>query len=143
MATDRVGAYADHDAIVQNSSYGSSLGMNKKINKTQQGRLAEDRALVYLQQQGLVCVTRNYACRFGEIDLIMQEASLLVFIEVRWRTNLNFGGAAASVSLAKQQRIWRTAEHYLMRYRSQPACRFDVVAIDGDIVSWLRAVMSR
>jgi putative endonuclease len=117
--------------------------MNKENNKTLQGRLAEERALVYLQQQGLVCVTRNYACRFGEIDLVMQEGPVLVFVEVRWRTNPHFGGAAASVSLAKQQRIWRTAEHYLMRYRSQPACRFDVVAIDGEILSWLRAAISR
>ncbi len=117
--------------------------MNKDVNTIMQGRLAEDRALVYLQQQGLVCVTRNYACRYGEIDLVMKEASLLVFVEVRWRTNPTFGGAAASVSQAKQQRIWRTAEHYLMRYRSQPACRFDLVAIDGDSLSWLRGIMSR
>lgn len=117
--------------------------MNKNVNKIMQGRLAEDRALVYLQQQGLVCVTRNYACRFGEIDLVMKEGSLVVFIEVRWRTNPKFGGAAASVSQAKQHRIWRTAEHYLMRYRSPPACRFDVVVIDGDTLSWLRAIMSR
>ena len=117
--------------------------MNKDVNTIMQGRLAEDRALVYLQQQGLVCVTRNYACRYGEIDLVMKEASLLVFVEVRWRTNPTFGGAAASVSQAKQQRILRTAEHYLMRYRSQPACRFDLVAIDGDSLSWLRGIMSR
>ena len=44
-----------------------------------QGKMAEDRALVYLQQRGLVCVTRNYACRFGEIDLIMKEGDLLFF----------------------------------------------------------------
>jgi putative endonuclease len=117
--------------------------MNKEVKSVIQGRLAEDRALVYLQQQGLVCVTRNYACRFGEIDLVMKEGSLLVFVEVRWRTNSRFGGAAASVSQAKQQRIWRTAEHYLMQYRSQPACRFDLVAIDGETLSWLQAIMSR
>ena len=106
-----------------------------------QGKMAEDRALVYLQQRGLVCVTRNYACRFGEIDLIMKEGDLLVFVEVRWRANRLFGGAAASVGPAKQQRMWRTAEHYLMRHPTLPACRFDVIAIDGDTLSWMRSVI--
>ena len=108
-----------------------------------QGKMAEDRALVYLQQRGLVCVTRNYACRFGEIDLIMKEDDLLVFVEVRWRANRLFGGAAPSVGPAKQQRMWRTAEHYLMSHPTLPACRFDVIAIDGDSLSWMCSVISR
>jgi putative endonuclease len=116
--------------------------MTNKLNKASLGRLAEDRALVFLQQQGLVCVTRNYACRYGEIDLVMSDGPLLVFVEVRMRKNSNFGGAAASVNAAKQQRLWRTAEHYLMRYRTQPACRFDLVAIDGDTLDWMRAVIN-
>ena len=117
--------------------------MTNELNRTSLGRLAEDRALVYLQQQGLVCVTRNYACRYGEIDLVMNDGPLLVFVEVRLRKNSNFGGAAASVDSVKQQRLWRTAEHYLMRYRRQPACRFDLVAIDGDTLDWIRAVINR
>jgi putative endonuclease len=116
--------------------------MSNELNKSSLGRLAEDRALVFLQQQGLVCVTRNYACRYGEIDLVMSDGPLLVFVEVRMRKNSNFGGAAASVNAAKQQRLWRTAEHYLMRYRTQPACRFDLVAIDGDTLDWMRAVIN-
>lgn len=142
MATDQVVIHRSSSDCTK-QCYESSPSMNKEINKAMQGKLAEDRALVYLQQQGLVCVTRNYACRLGEIDLVMKEGPLLVFVEVRLRTNSNFGGAAASVSPAKQQRLWRTAEHYLMRYRTQPTCRFDVVAIDGDKLSWLRAAMSR
>jgi putative endonuclease len=117
--------------------------MTNELNRSSLGRLAEDRALVYLQQQGLVCVTRNYACRYGEIDLVMNDGPLLVFVEVRLRKNSNFGGAAASVDSAKQQRLWRTAEHYLMQYRRQPACRFDLVAIDGDTLNWMRAVINR
>ena len=72
----------------------------------------------------------------------MSDGPLLVFVEVRMRKNSNFGGAAASVNAAKQQRLWRTAEHYLMRYRTQPACRFDLVAIDGDTLDWMRAVIN-
>ena len=117
--------------------------MTNELNKSSLGRIAEDRALVYLEQQGLVCVTRNYACRYGEIDLVMSDGPQLVFVEVRMRKNSNYGGAAASVDAAKQRRLWRTAEHYLMRYRRLPACRFDVVAIDGDALAWMRAVINR
>ena len=126
--------------------------MTVAISTRARGQLAEDRALVYLQQQGLSLVMRNYACRFGEIDLVMQEQQVLVFVEVRSRRRPGFGGAAASVNQAKQQRLWRTAEHYLM-LRSRPArpepsgvppaCRFDVVAIEGESLSWLRDVITR
>jgi putative endonuclease len=108
---------------------------------TDQGRKAEDRALVYLRQQGLRLMKRNYRCRFGEIDLIMQEAGLLVFVEVRQRTLARFGGAAASVGSVKQQRLWRTAEHYLMHFPYPFACRFDLVAIDGDSLCWIRDII--
>ena len=107
------------------------------------GRQAEDRALDYLQQQGLSLVVRNYACRFGEIDLVMRERQCLVFVEVRLRRSAHFGGAAASVDHAKQHRLWRTAEHYLMRHAQRPACRFDLVAIDGEVLRWIRDVICR
>ncbi len=108
---------------------------------TEQGRKAEDRALVYLRQQGLRLMKRNYRCRFGEIDLIMQEPGLLVFVEVRQRTLARFGGAAASVGPVKQQRLWKTAEHYLMHFPCPFACRFDLVAIDGDSLCWIRDII--
>jgi len=107
------------------------------------GQLAEDRALRFLEQQGLKLVLRNYACRFGEIDLVMSEGEQLVFVEVRSRRYNSYGGAAASVGLAKQHKLWRTAEHYLLSIRRQPVCRFDLVAIDGPALSWLRDVISR
>ena len=107
------------------------------------GRHAEDRALAYLQQRGLQLVTRNYSCRCGEIDLVMRDAAALVFVEVRSRSQSRYGGAAASIGPAKQQRLWRTAEHYLLRISRPPVCRFDVVAIDGQALTWLRDVMCR
>lgn len=110
---------------------------------TQKGRQAEDRALAYLQQQGLHLLVRNYRCRLGEIDLIMRDATLLVFVEVRQRTHLRYGGAAASVNSVKQQRLWRTAEHYLLRFAHPPVCRFDLVAMDGNSMTWIRDILSR
>ena len=117
--------------------------MSAESSAVARGQQAEDRALAYLQQQGLILLERNYRCRHGEIDLIMQERQLLVFVEVRSRRSAAFGGAAASVGLAKQRRLWHTAEHYLMRHARPPACRFDLVAIDAGVLRWSRDVLCR
>ena len=102
------------------------------------GRAAEARACEYLRQQGLSLVEKNYQCRSGEIDLIMRDADTLVFVEVRFRRSALFGGAIASVGPSKQQRLWRTASTYLCRFPKPPACRFDLVAIEGDDLRWIR-----
>lgn len=90
------------------------------------GGQAEQLAAAYLNQQGLKLVTNNYQCRFGEIDLVMREGKTLVFVEVRLRSNADFGGAAMSITASKQQRLARTAEHYLQQY-GESACRFDAI----------------
>ncbi|MBI3367054.1 MAG: YraN family protein [Burkholderiales bacterium] len=110
------------------------------------GDAAEDRALEHLLAQGLRLECRNYRLAGGpnqrgaEIDLVLRERDgTLVFVEVRARGSASRGGAAASVGSIKQQRIVRAAQHYLAQLRVVPACRFDVVAIDGDRLEWLRA----
>lgn len=102
------------------------------------GLQAEEDALQFLLQNGLSLVERNYRCRFGEIDLIMLDGNGLVFVEVRKRKNMDFGGAVQSVSFAKQSRLIKTARHFLMKYRQAPACRFDVIAMEGDQCQWLK-----
>jgi len=109
---------------------------------TVSGRQAEDRALAYLQSQGLVLITRNFRSRRGEIDLVMRDAATLVFVEVRKRRSQRFGGAAASISATKQARLWRCAEFFLQRYPAAPACRFDAVCIGGTNLTWLRHIFS-
>lgn len=91
------------------------------------GRQAEDRALAYLQQQGLRLVERNYRAapgrsrRGGEIDLIVREPDgTLVFVEVRQRRGDHHGGAAASVTAAKQRRLVLAAQHYLQTWPAPP-----------------------
>lgn len=99
------------------------------------GQHYEDRALRYLQQQGLHLVFRNYRCRRGEIDLIMRQHDCLVFIEVRYRASTAFGGAAASVTRGKQQRLWLAAQYFMQSQginEADQACRFDVIAFDGE-----------
>ena len=97
-------------------------------------RLAAD----YLQQQGLILLSSNYSCRFGEIDLVMREGKTLVFVEVRQRSTNQFGGAAMSITHAKQKKISLTAQSYLQKH-GDSACRFDVVLIDGKRhIEWVR-----
>ena len=114
---------------------------DKRPSAVSLGRDAEARALAFLEQEGLTLVEKNFRCRTGEIDLIMRDGQVLVFIEVRSRKNQHFGGAAASVGPVKQRRLWRTAEHYLMRCPDQPPCRFDLVAIDGESLQWIQNML--
>jgi putative endonuclease len=110
------------------------------------GDAGEARALAHLLAQGLALVQRNYRvargphARGGEVDLIMRERDgTLVFVEVRSRQSAAFGGAAASVSASKQRSLVLAAQYFLMNtQRSTPPCRFDVVALDGDRIEWLR-----
>ena len=102
------------------------------------GKKAEDVAYSFLVRNGLTLVTRNYRCRYGEIDLIMQDSDNLVFIEVRYRKSSLFGSAAESVSHNKQGKLVFTANHYLQNHPSPLAMRFDVVAISADQeIEWI------
>lgn len=100
----------------------------------QSGREAEDHARRYLARRGLKLLTRNCRSPNEEIDLIMRERDMLIFGEVRYRRNTQFGLAAETVDLRKQARLRATAEHYLMNTKgtSDKPCRFDVVALGGD-----------
>lgn len=123
------------------------------------GSRAEALALEHLQAAGLRLVQRNYrvargpGARAGEIDLIMREPDgTIVFVEVRFRAAVTAagarlatgglpanGGAAASVGAAKQRRIVFAARCWLARQAQIPPCRFDVVALDGTRLQWLKA----
>ncbi|MBN8762854.1 MAG: YraN family protein [Thiobacillus sp. 63-78] len=103
------------------------------------GQTAEARAAAFLQARGLKLLARNWRCRFGEIDLIMRDGATLVFIEVRLRSRNDFGGAAASVTPAKQRKLLAAARQYLATLKTLPPCRFDVVALSGDDApDWIR-----
>ncbi len=111
-----------------------------KINENNAGLAAEKLAADYLVQHGMKMLEQNYHCRFGEIDLIMLDHKTKVFVEVRLRTNPAFGGAATSITLAKQQKIIATAQHYLQQHADCP-CRFDVIVMsqaDAKHIVWIR-----
>lgn len=97
------------------------------------GDHAETLAVDLIRQAGLKVLERNFRVRGGEIDCIALEGETLVFIEVRYRKNARFGGAAASIDARKQQRIIHAAQIYLMKHPRQASrpCRFDCVLLDS------------
>ena len=99
----------------------------------QTGNFHEQQAAKYLQKQGLRLVTRNFSAYRGELDLVMLDKNTLVFIEVRYRKASNYGSAAESVTVLKQQHMLHAAQRYLQlnSQYAQLACRFDVIAING------------
>jgi putative endonuclease len=117
------------------------------LNKNNAGLEAEKLAATFLASNGLKLVTQNYHCRFGEIDLIMQDGKCLVFVEVKLRSSNQFGGAAASITTHKQQKLILTAQHYLQIQKlTDVPCRFDAVLLTGKIlkstdlqhIEWIR-----
>lgn len=90
--------------------------MTRRSPTQASGDAAEDRALAFLRGRGLGLVARNVASRLGEIDLVMRDGDTLVFVEVRSRARTDFGGAAASVGPAKQRRLRREAQRYLVAH---------------------------
>lgn len=112
------------------------------------GKRAEARAEKYLRQHGLTTVSKNYHCRFGELDLIMQDGETLVFVEVRHRQPSGFGSGADSITQAKRKRLCAAARYYLGRHPLglNQYCRFDVVSIDGGLtdrhVNWIKNAFS-
>lgn len=108
----------------------------------ERGSAFEQQAARFLQQQGLQLVCSNWHCRFGEIDLIMRDGASLVFVEVRARRDPRFGGAAASISAAKCQKLTAAANLYLSQHRLNTPCRFDAVLFDGDSAAqWLKNII--
>ena len=113
--------------------------MNGNDTTTDTGKSGEAQAAVFLEQHGLKVVARNYRCRGGELDLVCREGRTLVFVEVRLRASHAFGGAAASITPAKQRRILHAAQHYLSTSGQTDAdCRIDCVLIDDGAVTWLK-----
>ena len=101
------------------------------------GAAAEARAANFLAGRGLTLIERNFRVRGGEIDLDCRHGGCVVFVEVRLRGGDSHGGAAASITPAKQRRLILAASHWLARHGDQ-ICRFDCVLFQGDKTEWIR-----
>lgn len=114
-------------------------------NTRDKGQQTETIAANYLLEQGLLFIDKNFHSKLGEIDLLMSDQQVLVFIEVKYRKHQQFGGAIAAISKTKQKKIRQTAYFYLQQANLNAyntPCRFDVVTLQGNIerpqITWLK-----
>lgn len=119
------------------------IATGRRTARQVDGGDAEVRAARHLADHGLVILHRNFRTRLGEVDLIARDGDTLVFVEVRRRlSSAHWGGAVGSVGPLKQRRLEAAARVYLSRLPSEPPCRFDVLALEGDECTWLRDAFS-
>lgn len=112
--------------------------MEKKQNNYRNiGTVYENKAVLFLQKKGYQILERNLYSRHGEIDIIAKSGEYIIFVEVKYRKKNQSGDALYAVHRKKQQNIIHTAKCYLLQnYHSlEVACRFDVLAFDGDTVT--------
>ena len=116
-----------------------------RVTRAVAGAQAEALAADFLAARGVRIIERNFRRRCGELDLIARDGDTLVFVEVRLRTRSDFGGAAASITAAKQARMTLAARAYLARFPDPPPCRFDAILLDGPeppSIEWRRDVIA-
>lgn len=96
------------------------------------GSAGESAAAAYLKKKHYQILGQNYACRFGEIDLIARQGPYVVFVEVKTRKNENFARAREYVTRAKQERVIKTAMLWLQQNQLDLQPRFDVIEVVGE-----------
>lgn len=117
----------------------------KKLTTKAIGDNTEALAANYLKAQGLTLAIQNYSSKYGEIDLICKDGQTWVFVEVKYRRSAAYGGAISTISSTKQQKLKLCASFYLQQLginEYNTSCRFDVVALQGDLtqpqITWLK-----
>lgn len=109
-------------------------------NKRKVGSLYETRACEFLEKNDFHIIDRNFRNRFGEIDIIGYDGSVLVFLEVKYRKRFTAGTAEAAVDFKKQQIICSVADYYRMIHHvdSFTMMRYDVIAMDDSDIRWIK-----
>lgn len=110
------------------------------MNTRKTGQYYEDRTVEYLKKQGYYILEQNYRCRYGEIDIIAKNDGYLVFIEVKYRKNIDSTSAFDAVDIRKQKRICGVARWYMVdkRVSEDAKCRFDVVGIQAKDITVIK-----
>ena len=103
------------------------------MNQREVGTRQESRAAEYLESLGYHILARNFRCRFGEIDLIAEKDGVLMFVEVKLRTNLQYGAPREYVTVKKQEKLRAAALLYLSERELDVPARFDVAEVYTDV----------
>lgn len=104
------------------------------------GSQGEAIAQKFLKDQGYKILATNFTCKIGEIDIIAKQKKTIVFVEVKTKSNLDFGYPREMVNITKQNKIRRVAEYYLLKTNQTDCeCRFDVIEVLDGKVEHLKA----
>ena len=101
-----------------------------KDQRKEKGKRGEDLAVIALEREHYKIIERNYCIREGEIDIIAEKDDIIYFIEVRSKSNNDYGSAAESITKTKKQKITKTAEKYLADYNIKNFCGFLLISVD-------------
>ena len=113
------------------------FGRSKKtLNKRQKGAIYEEIASNYLIEQGIKIITKNYQIKQGEVDIIAEDKDYLIFVEVKYRKNADFGYPYEAVSKTKQRKICLVARQYCYMNQIAKQVRYDVISICGEEITW-------
>lgn len=109
-------------------------------NNRETGSYYETAVAACLEKSGMTVIEKNFRCRAGEIDLVARDGNYLVFVEVKYRKNASAGTALEAVDRKKAAQVRRVAAHYLYRHNlpEETACRFDVAAVDGGGLTYIK-----
>lgn len=108
-------------------------------SRNRSGAAAENAAYKFLKRQGLKLVAKNYSCRFGEIDLLMQDKQQLVCVEVRYRGANSYCHPLETINKHKRRCLIKTAAYYMQSHNPDADLRFDVVAItENKDLDWIK-----
>ena len=103
------------------------------MDRQEVGKLGEEAARKFLKKRGYRIRETGFRCRHGEIDIVAQKKDYLVFVEVRTKSNLDFGTPEESITQAKKERLIASALTYTTTHENLPPLwRIDVVAIELD-----------
>ena len=103
------------------------------MDRQEIGKLGEETARKFLRKRGYRIRETGFRCRYGEIDIIARKKDYLVFVEVRTKSNLDFGTPEESITQAKKERLIASALTYTSAHQDLPPLwRIDVVAIELD-----------
>ncbi len=119
------------------------LNKLNKLSQRSKGQFYEQTAADYLQRRGLKLIEKNFISKGGELDLVMQEGSSIIFVEVKYRKTQSYGHAAETVTRQKQLRLIKAANWWMLKRGLNTDAtdfRFDVIAIhhDGHHIEWIK-----
>ncbi len=108
-------------------------------NNRKVGQSNEELACSYLKKHGYHIITKNYRCKFGEIDIVASKNNYLIFVEVKYRKTVKVGYPIEAVTLKKQRVISKCANMYLLQNSAyQEDIRFDVIGILSDEITHIK-----